>query len=162
MSSRSYETSIPLQELSDQEKQDIIQVGTDCCRELYGITGTILRRRPKLKRANPDKLRYDHLQTLIGYGGEQAPDEDEIANLLADILVLLVDVKAPEELYKVFFYQVLRENEPIALPKKDEDIRSVNMGLVIRNSVTVLHFRKTSRGGGFDKKARRVLQRPLP
>ena len=53
------------------------------------ITGTrlrtILRKRPKLKRAGPDKLRYDHLQTLIGYGGEQAPDEDEFAKLLADI-----------------------------------------------------------------------------
>ena len=37
--------------------------------------------------------------TLVGYGGEQAPDEDDFANLFADILVLLVDVKAPEELY---------------------------------------------------------------
>ena len=67
----------PLRELSDQEKQGIIQVEiTESCRELLGITGnrlrTILRKRPKLKRAGPDKLRYDHLQTLIGYGGEQA------------------------------------------------------------------------------------------
>ena len=85
----------PLRELSDQEKQDIIQVDiTDSCRELLGITGTrlrtILRKRPKLKRAGPDKLRYDHLQSLVGYGGEQAPDEDEFANLLADILELLI------------------------------------------------------------------------
>ena len=116
----------PLRELSDQEKQDIIQVDITDCRELLGITGTrlrtILRKRPKLKRAGPDKLRYDHLQTLIGYGGEQAPHEDEFANLLAEILVLLVDVKAPEELY-----QVLRDNELIALPKKDDDIRPVGM-----------------------------------
>ena len=126
----------PLRELSDQEKQGIIQVEiTDSCRELLGITGTrlrtILRKRPKLKHAGPDKLRYDHLQTLIGYGGEQAPEEDEFANLLADILVLLVDVKAPEELY-----QVLRDNELIALPKKDQDIRPVGMGLVIRKLVS--------------------------
>ena len=40
-------------------------------------------------------LKKKNLQTLIGYGGEQAPDKDEFANLLADILVLLVDVKAP-------------------------------------------------------------------
>ena len=85
----------PLQELSDQEKQGIIHVDiTDSCRELLGITGTrlrtILRKRPELKRAGPDKLRYDQLQTLIGYGCEQAPDEDEFANLLADILELLI------------------------------------------------------------------------
>ena len=66
--SRSYETSITLQEPSDQEKQGIIQVDIiDSCQELLGITGTslrtILRKRPKLKRAGPD----DHLQTLIVY-----------------------------------------------------------------------------------------------
>ena len=49
----------------------------------------------------------------IGYGGERAPDEDEFANLLADIFVLLVDVKAPEELY-----QVLRDNELRVKKKK--------------------------------------------
>ena len=47
--------------------------------------------------------------------------------------MLLVDVKAPEDLY-----QVLRDNEPIALPKKDEDIRPVGMGLVIRKLVSIL------------------------
>ena len=52
----------PLQELSDQEKQGIIQVDiTDSCRDVFGITGTrlrtTLRKRPKLKRAGPDKLR---------------------------------------------------------------------------------------------------------
>ena len=133
----------PLQELSDQEKQGIIQVDiTDSCRELLGITGTrlrtILRKRPKLKRAGSDKPCYDHLQTLIGYGGEQAPDEDEFANLLADILVLLVDVKAPEELY-----QVLRDNELIALPKKDDDIRPVGISRAIRKLVSILFLSHT-------------------
>ena len=40
----------------------------------------------------------------------------------------MVDVKAPEELY-----QVLRDNALIALPKKDDDIRPVGMGLVIQD-----------------------------
>ena len=47
--------------------------------------------------------------------------------------MLLVDVKAPEELY-----QVLRDNELIALPKKDDYIRPVGMGLVIRKLVSIL------------------------
>ena len=91
-----------------------------------------------MKRAGPDKLRYDHLQVLIGYGGEQAPDEDEFANLLADILVLLLDVKAPAELYLV-----LRDNELIALPKDDNDIRPIGMGLVLLKLVSILFLTHT-------------------
>ena len=52
--------------------------------------------------------------------------------------MLLVDVKAPEELY-----QVLRDNELIALPKKDDDIRPVGMGLVIRKLVSILFLSHT-------------------
>ena len=58
--------------------------------------------------------------------------------MLADIFVLLVDVKAPEELY-----QVLRDNELITLPKKDYDIRPVGMGLVIRKLVSILFLSHT-------------------
>ena len=80
-----------------------------------------------------DKLRYDHLQTLIGYGGEQAPNEVEFATLLTDILVILLDGGAPDLLY-----HVVRDNELVALPKGEDDIRPVGMGMVVRKLASIV------------------------
>lgn len=57
----------------------------------------------------------------------------EFANLLADIIVLLLDGNAPVELY-----HLIREIELVALPKGDNDVRPVGMGMVLRKLATIV------------------------
>jgi hypothetical protein len=83
--------------------------------------------RSLLKRPGIDKLRYDHLRALIGHGGQHNPDEEEFADLLASIIGLLLHTSAPPEIY-----EYLRDNEIIALPKANGDIRPIGMGSVLR------------------------------
>ena len=107
----------PLQGLSEQEIKKTL--------DLLGITGTrlrsILRKTPKLKRDGPDKLRNEHLRTLIGFGGKQAPDEDEFAHLLADILVLLV--KSQEHLRPTPSKDVGSNSRLLALVPEEPAVR---------------------------------------
>ena len=66
--------------ISDEEFQNLISLSETVfdrlgsSRDILNITGDrirkIIMKRPKLKRAGIDKSRYDHLQTLIGFGGE--------------------------------------------------------------------------------------------
>jgi hypothetical protein len=90
----------------------------------------------------PDKLRYDHLRILVGYGNEENSDETFFADKLAEIIKLLVDCKAPSTVYNF-----LRDNEIKAIPKGDDDVRPIGLGGVIRKlcsifclEVTTLHM----------------------
>ena len=136
--------------ISEEEFQNLISLSETVfdrlgsSRDILNITGDrirkIIMKRPKLKRAGIDKSRYDHLQTLIGFGGEHNVDENQFAQLFADIIVLIIDDKVPKEVY-----DTLRDNELIALPKSNGDVRPVGMGSSIRKICSILFLSMTSR-----------------
>jgi hypothetical protein len=92
---------------------------------------SIICKRPKLKKPGIDQLRYDHLRVLIGNGGENDADQNEFAVKFSRLVALLVDGKAPDGIYSF-----LRDNELIALPKNDNDVRPIGMGATIRKIIS--------------------------
>jgi hypothetical protein len=106
------------------------------------ITGVrvrqIIRNRKRLKRAGLDKLSFDHLRDLVGYGGDKFEKENEFASCLALICSLLLDLKAPPRVY-----DFLRDNELCAVPKGEKDIRPIQMGCVMRKICSILFLTHT-------------------
>jgi hypothetical protein len=86
-----------------------------------------------------DNVRWEHLRQLIGRGGIERPDEERFAELLADILVLLIDVtEVPTEVY-----DALRDNALIAIPKGNGDVRPIGMGSTIRKLCSIAFLSHT-------------------
>ena len=86
-----------------------------------------------------DNIRWEHLRQLIGRGGIDRPDEERFAQLLADIVVLLLDVNdVPTEVY-----DALRDNVLIAIPKGGGDVRPIGMGSTIRKLCSIAFLSHT-------------------
>ena len=116
---------------------------TDSLRNILKITGQsmrqIIHKRPKLKKSGPSKLRYDHVKILIGYGGEANPDEEEFADLFASIVVSILDVSCPKQIF-----DFLRNSEICGIPKDETDVRPICMGDVIRKCASIAFLKSTS------------------
>ena len=69
---------------------------------------------------------------MIGYGGENNPDEEEFADLYANMIVLLLDNKVPAELF-----DLLRDNELCGPPKGEGDCRPICMGECFRKIASI-------------------------
>jgi hypothetical protein len=98
----------------------------------------IIHRRKKLKRPGIDKLRFDHLKILIGYENSEHPGQQEFANLLANICTLIMDGDAPREVY-----DLLRDNELVAIPKSNNDVRPIGMGSTLRKLCSLILLNST-------------------
>ena len=92
------------------------------------IRGYITSRANGIKDGH-DKDRYELKKKLIGIGGEDHIEENKYAEGLAAVVSLILNGKAPFEVYSY-----LRSCELIALSKPDKpgDVRPVNQGCVIR------------------------------
>jgi hypothetical protein len=85
---------------------------------------------PRERQPGVDKLRYEHLQFLVGPTSEPEALDTEFTQCLTGVINLLLRSEAPPEIHTF-----LRANVLIALPKGPEDVRPIGMGSVIRKLV---------------------------
>ncbi len=78
-----------------------------------------------------DKLRYEHLHSLVGLKPEPAADELEFCTLLATICSVLANGDEPATV-SVF----LSDSELIGIPKGDQDVRPIGIGSALRKIVS--------------------------
>ena len=57
----------------------------------------VIRKTKKLIRPGLDKLRYEHLVTLVGRGTEPLPEEEAFCGWLAQVLTIIMKGDEPEE-----------------------------------------------------------------
>ena len=82
----------------------------------------------KFVKHGPDKLRNEHLQSLVGSKDEEPPvDELEFCTLLAAIASLVINGQQPEEISAA-----LRDSEMFAGPKGSSDVRPIGIGATLR------------------------------
>ena len=90
-----------------------------------------IRKKAEYIKHSLEGSRWEHLRALCGNGGAQHPDEVAFANLLANIITLLLDVKnVPFEVY-----DALRNTVLISLQKDPNDptkVRPIGMGHILR------------------------------
>ena len=112
-------------------------------RNVLKINGNLVRKiimkRQKLKKHGVSKERFDHLQALIGYGGENREDEEKFAELYANIVVLILDDKIPPQVW-----ELLRNNEICGPPKGEDDIRPIGMGECLRKVASICFLVSTN------------------
>jgi hypothetical protein len=99
----------------------------------------IIKRSKNLTRHGIDKLRYEHLKALVGYGAVANPDEEQFTDLLTRLVNLIISKKTPAEVLPF-----LADNEIIAIPKAVDDIRPIGMGGVLRKLASTVIFQETS------------------
>jgi hypothetical protein len=98
---------------------------------------TVIQKCKKLVRPGLDKLRYEHLRTLVGYGAEPSDQEAEFSRLFAKIITFVLRGEIPHSISLV-----LSENELIALPKSDTDVRPIGIGSTIRKVAALMAFKQ--------------------
>ena len=99
----------------------------------------IIFRRAKLKSPGLDKFRFDHLRPLIGNGNSTAPDENQFAEYLVKIVSLIIDGKAPNSIFSL-----LRDNVMVGIPKDNNDVRPIGMGITVRKLASIFLLKYTS------------------
>jgi hypothetical protein len=85
-----------------------------------------------------DKLRYDHLKTLVGRRPDNTPEETEFVQLLCTLINAMLQSKVPKEVLPA-----LRDTEIIALPKPGSvanDVRPIGMAGVLRKIAAKVGF----------------------
>ena len=115
------------------------------CESALGITSDVVRRiirtRPRLRSPGIDKMNFDVLKLLVGYGNIDAPDENIFVNNLTKILILILDDKILPEVY-----DHLRDNKLVGIPKHSKsgtpDVRPIGMGTYLRKICSLLFKRK--------------------
>ena len=124
------------------ERINSYEVNTSA-REAFEISGAKVRGiiRQKSSKVSPgiDGLRWEHLLALLGQGRPEIQTENIFADLLANIIILIIDVKevAPD------VYDFLRLNKLVAIPKPDGSIRPLGMGSTIRKLCSCICFTQT-------------------
>jgi hypothetical protein len=143
--------------IQDQTSTIPLSVSTQ---HTLNITGDkvrqIIRNRKRLKRPGIDKLSFDHLRQLVGYGGDKFEKENAFAFNLGLITALLLDFKAP-----ISVYDFLRDNELCAIPKGESDVRPIGMGNTIRKICSTLflsHTHERTEGSSFNERHFKDLQ----
>lgn len=104
----------------------------------------IIRKANNLTSPGIDKLRYEHLKSLIGKGVKpQVGGEAEFCELLTRFVSLIARGELP-----AVILPAVRNNSLLALPKKQgsDDIRPIGMGAVYRKIASIIVFSKA----GFD------------
>ena len=82
-----------------------------------------------------DKLRYEHLQALVGKGGEADADEWRFCSLLARVITLILNGDFPDEVAPL-----VRDNSMTALSKGAEDVRPIGIGTMYRKLASLVAF----------------------
>ena len=93
-----------------------------------------------LVRHGIDKLRYEHIRQLVGYQNPNNPRQDEqiFIKSYINILELMIHGKVPSEALPLF-----RDNEELALPKGENDIRPIGMGNTHRKIAAAMALQST-------------------
>jgi hypothetical protein len=134
----------PIESLNDDIKSVMSYVSPVSITSVSDINGDIIRKiilkRPKLKRPGVDKLRYDHLRTLVGYGGILEPAQEIFAKNLSELCILLLDAKV----VPLPVFDFIRDTELLAIPKGEEDIRPLGLGSIMRKLCSILFLRSTN------------------
>jgi len=99
----------------------------------------IIRSRRRLKKCGIDKMNFDILRILVGYGGIDRQDEDVFTTLLTRLVILILDNNVPNSIFSV-----LRDNELCGPPKKGGlDVRPIGMGTYLRKLCSIIFLRHT-------------------
>ena len=115
-----------------------------------GMLRSIIRKTKLTVRPGLDKLRYEHVKTLAGYSVEPAYDEDRFCELLAQVLTIILRGQTPPVISAL-----LSDNELIALPKSDTDIRPIGIGSTLRKLAALVVMNRLQ---SFNKKHFSYLQ----
>jgi hypothetical protein len=87
----------------------------------------ICQKSKKGARPGIDGLRYEHVHQLVGNTVEAQDYEYQLVSKLGEILSIIASGAAPEEVYTF-----LRNNEVVAIPKANNDVRPIGMGCTYR------------------------------
>ena len=115
------------------------------CESAFDITPNIVRKiirsRPRLRSPGIDKMNFEILRTLAGYGNIDAPDENLFVSNLSKILVLILDDRISPDVF-----DHLRDNKLVGIQKHSAsgqpDIRPIGMGTYLRKLCSLVFKRK--------------------
>lgn len=99
----------------------------------------IIRTCPKRRSPGPDKLRFDHLQTLGCARAQMDAGTRDFLDELRSVFNLILAAKIPSSVAAM-----LATNEIIALPKGDGDVRPIGIGSTYRKIASKVVYTKLS------------------
>ena len=97
----------------------------------------IIQNSKKMIRPGLDKLRYEHLKALVGRNVEPSASEIRFTTLFGELVAVILNGDIPESVACV-----IRDNELIAIPKSDSDIRPIGIGSTIRKVASMVAFNR--------------------
>lgn len=99
----------------------------------------IVRRQRKLIKHGIGGLRYEHLVAMMGKDKRPTANQTQFRRLFARMVTLVANARVPQHVIPA-----LRDNEIIAAPKGNEDVRPIVPTCVLRKIASAVLFRTTA------------------